>query len=131
MPFSNWGPEETWCTEGSSQLPSSDTYCGTAPFSEPETASMSNWINTLNDLRGAVDFHTYGPLILHPFQYSYDQAPEPYNGLVTSIGLEMEQAIRGVHGYPFESMQGCDLYTHSGVMSFFVFILSNTSLCRA
>ena len=69
-------------------MPNSDTYCGTAPFSEPESSSMRNNLLNIPNVRvrpfticlcciltcflqGGIDFHTYGPLILHPFQYSY------------------------------------------------------------
>ena len=62
--ISNWGPDATWCTSGSSTVPSSDTYCGTGPFSEPETAAMGEFIDTLPNLACAIDFHCYGPLIV-------------------------------------------------------------------
>ena len=51
---------------------------------------------------------------LHPFQYSYDSAPEPYKSLVETLGLNMQDAINEVHGSRFESIQGSDLYPHSG-----------------
>jgi predicted deacylase len=110
----NWPPAETWCTAGSSTSPSSDTYCGTGPASEPETAGMVSFIDTLPNLACAIDFHCYGPLVLYPFQYSYNAAPEPYNTLVTNLGRGMASAINAVHGSRFEAIQGSDLYPHSG-----------------
>lgn len=121
----NWGPANTWCTAGSSTLPASDTYCGTAPFSEPETRSMGNWIDSLNDLRAGVDFHCYGPLILRPFQYSYSSPPEPYNGEATRVGLEMEQVIRSVHNTAFDSIPGSELYPHSGGLIDYTYFTRN------
>ena len=110
----NW--DVFWCTSGSSTSPASDTYCGASPASEPETASMASYIDTLPNLMAAIDFHCYGPLILYPFQYSYDQPPQPYYGYVQDLAGAMETAIRAVNGYPFEAIQGSDLYPHSGGM---------------
>ena len=75
---------------------------------------MGAYIDTLPNLVCSIDLHTYGPLILYPFQYSLSPAPEPYNSLVTELGLRMEAAINAVHGENFEAIQGSDLYPHSG-----------------
>jgi len=110
----NWGPASTWCTSGSSTVPSSDTYCGTAPFSEYETTAISNAELQVANLTAVIAFHTYGPLLLRPWQYSYNRPPEPYNTLATSIGQRMEDAINAVHNARYESIQGSSLYPHSG-----------------
>jgi len=110
----NWGPANTWCTSGSSTVPSSDTYCGTAPFSEPETSATSNAELLVANMTAVIAFHTYGPLLLRPYQYTYNQPPEPYNSLATNLGQEMETAINAVHNARYESIQGSSLYPHSG-----------------
>ena len=115
----NWGPNSTWCTSGSSTLPSSDTYCGTAPFSEPETAATSKAETALGSrIAGLLAFHCYGPLLLRPYQFTYDKPPEPYNTEVTNLGAALQNAINAVHGAKYESIQGSSLYPHSGVSSF-------------
>ncbi len=61
---------------GSSSNPASNTYRGTAPFSEPETQLMKTFCETYNfDI--ALNCHTYGNLLLHPWGYvSYVLTPD-------------------------------------------------------
>jgi len=111
----NWGPQRTWCTSGSSRTPSSDTYCGTGPFSEPESKSVSDYINLRRgSMKGGIDFHTVGPLLLWPWQYTYDRLPTPDYNMFQSLGNHMVSAINNVWRQRYVSQQGCDLYTHSG-----------------
>lgn len=111
----NWGPNNTWGTAGSSNNPSSDTYCGTGPFSEPESLATSKAETALaGRIAGLLAFHCYGPLLLRPYQYTYNEPPEPYNTEVANLGADMEDAINAVHNARYESIQGSDLYPHSG-----------------
>lgn len=110
----NWGPNNTWCTSGSSTLPSSDTYCGTAPFSEPETTYYSKLVDTVQNLKAVIDMHTYGYLLLRPFQYSYNIPPDPYKTITEQLGSAMETSINAVNRANFESIRGVELYPHSG-----------------
>jgi len=54
-----------WGTTGTSTTQSSDTYCGTAPFSEPETQAM-RWLVQNNNFVTAFNAHTYAEDILFP-----------------------------------------------------------------
>jgi len=54
-----------WGTTGTSSTQSSDTYCGTAPFSEPETQAM-RWLVQNNNFITAFNAHTYAEDILFP-----------------------------------------------------------------
>ncbi len=60
----NWGYDNT----GSSPTPSSDTYRGTAAFSEPETQAMRNFCNT-RQFKTALNAHTYSNLLIYPWGY--------------------------------------------------------------
>jgi murein tripeptide amidase MpaA len=93
----NWGYE--WGGEGSSSRPRSETYRGEAPFSEPETYSLSRWITSLPLLRVTLDIHSYSQLILWPWGYT-SQLP-PHNQVFSRIGLEMQSLILGVHGMTY------------------------------
>ncbi len=53
---------------GSSNTPTSDTYRGTAGFSEPETQAMRNFCNT-HTFVTALNAHTYGNLLIYPWGY--------------------------------------------------------------
>jgi len=111
----NWGPQSSWCTSGSSRTPSSDTYCGTAPFSEPESKSVSDYINTKRGkMVAGIDFHTTGWLLLWPWQYTYDRVPPPDYAMFQSLGSHIVSSLNAVHNQGYVSQQGCDLYTHSG-----------------
>jgi len=64
----NYGPYEYWNAPngGSSTDPSSDTYRGTAPFSEPETAAIRDFLASKN-LKNALNYHTYSNLLIYPY----------------------------------------------------------------
>lgn len=54
-----------WGTTGTSSQTSNETYCGTAPFSEPETQAM-RWLVQNNRFSTAFNAHTYAEDILFP-----------------------------------------------------------------
>lgn len=60
----NWGYDNV----GSSPTSSSDTYRGTAAFSEPETQIVRNFCNT-HTFVTALNAHTYGNLLIYPWGY--------------------------------------------------------------
>ena len=69
-----WGYDNT----GSSNLTSSDTYRGTAGFSEPETQMVRDFCNA-HPFYFALNNHTYSNLLIYPFGYkanTYTPAPD-------------------------------------------------------
>jgi hypothetical protein len=58
----NWGFDNS----GSSPTPSSETYRGTGPFSEPETQVIRDFVNS-REFVVAMNYHTYSNLILYPW----------------------------------------------------------------
>lgn len=60
----NWGLS----TNGSSPLPSSGIYRGTAPFSEPETQIVRNFCEA-HEFAIALNYHAYGSLLVYPWGY--------------------------------------------------------------
>ena len=64
----NFGPYAYWNAPngGSSTVPSSDTYRGTAPFSEPETANLRDFLAT-RYFKNALNYHTYSNLLIYPY----------------------------------------------------------------
>ncbi|MCX7947442.1 MAG: M14 family zinc carboxypeptidase [candidate division WOR-3 bacterium] len=65
-----WG-----CCNGSSPNPSSETYRGPSPFSEPETQSYRNFFNQVKPVI-ANDIHTYSNLIIWPWGYTSTPTPD-------------------------------------------------------
>ncbi len=59
-----WGFDNT----GSSNNSSSDTYRGTAGFSEPETQVVRNFCNN-HKFRLTLNYHTYSDLLIYPWGY--------------------------------------------------------------
>ncbi len=66
----NYGPFYMWNAPngGSSTSPSSDTYRGTEPFSEPETRAVDAFMRSRN-IRTCFNYHTYSNLLIYPFGY--------------------------------------------------------------
>ncbi len=59
-----WGTTGTTTTDGNAE-----TYCGTAPFSEPETQAMK-WLIENHNFKLALNYHTYANLLLYPWGYT-------------------------------------------------------------
>lgn len=97
----NW--EVGW--GGVNSFPSgfSDGYRGTAPFSEPETRAIRDYLATVPELGGLIDYHSFSSLILLPWSY---QAPRPErNEALTNNGRLMQRAAANVYGQPFTANQ--------------------------
>jgi len=106
----NWG--DHWCQEGGSSDPNSDTYCGTGPFSEPETQSLRSIAQQYGPFAAAIDWHSYGQLILRP--YGWTNTPPSNNAKLTSVGNGLRDAIRTHSGYQYTSQAIWQLYLSAG-----------------
>lgn len=56
-----------WGQGGSSSYPGSDVYMGPAPFSEPETRAVRDYVEKHVNITTLLSFHTYSELILYPW----------------------------------------------------------------
>jgi hypothetical protein len=101
-----------WGGQGSSGLPADDTYRGPAPFSEPETQAVRDFVLAHPDISAAISFHTFGELILHPYGYTgVDLPPDmTLEDLYTFRALANQMAAS--NGYT--PLQSSDLYITSG-----------------
>jgi len=87
-----------WGGAGASTTPSRETYCGEAPFSEPETIAIRDLVLSKN-FTLAVDMHSYGDLVLWPWGYTvnhtlaYDDLSRIGSELAASNGYVSEQSI--------------------------------------
>lgn len=64
----NYGFEWGFDDNGSSPNPESQTYHGTAGFSEPETQAVSAFCNA-HEFQLALNYHTFGNLLIYPWGY--------------------------------------------------------------
>jgi len=114
----NWGYR--WgCCGGSSGSPSSSTYRGPSAFSAPETRAVRDFVASrvvggVQQLRVAIDFHTYSELVLWPYGYTYSNtatgmSTDQYNTFAT-----MGRAMAATNGYTPE--QASDLYIADGTL---------------
>ncbi len=89
-----------WVGTGSSANSNSDSYRGTAPFSEPENRMMKFMCET-NNFTIAVNAHSFGNYLIHPWGHNTDSLPPDSNifrrysaemvrenGYLTGTGLE-------------------------------------------
>jgi len=106
----NWN--DHWGGEGSSSNPNSDIYHGTAPFSEPETLSVSNFVTKNGPFIGAIDFHSYSQLILRPYGWSR-QLP-PNDAQAKLVGDTIRATILAVHNQAYTSQPSWALYPTTG-----------------
>lgn len=61
-----------WDDRGASKNPSSETYRGTSPFSEPETQAVKAFLEGKSNVKILLTYHTFSELILYPRARSYD-----------------------------------------------------------
>ncbi|WP_283137405.1 M14 family metallopeptidase [Rhizohabitans arisaemae] len=100
----NFGYDE----EGSSAIPSSETYRGPGPASEPETKAMDGLLRRIK-FRAQVNYHSYGALLLYPmgWQVNTATADDPIYQALT--GSDANPAVPG-----FDPDLGAELYTTNG-----------------
>jgi len=73
----NFGPYDYWNAPngGSSTSPSSDTYRGLTPFSEPETQTIRNFVTGKN-IKTSLSYHTYSNLLVYPYGALGHETPD-------------------------------------------------------
>ena len=103
--------------QSTSTSPSSDIYVGSYPFSAYEANVVKNFMQSIPNLRGHLDIHSYSALVLGPWGYTNSQTPD--HAEVVSLGNAMNNAISNTNGYPFTFGTGDangSLYLASGTM---------------
>ncbi len=93
----NWG--FGWGGEGASATPSSLTYRGPAPFSEPETQAFRDFMMARPNIVTHNDIHSYSQLILWP--WGYQAALSPDNATFALMGARMADLILAPYGTSF------------------------------
>jgi len=98
-----------WCTAGSSSYPGADTYCGTAPFSEPETQAVKKFVEASKNLKTLMSYHSFSNLILYP--WGGKDAPVE-NERDRKVFVKMAGEMAAVTGYTPELAS--ELYVATG-----------------
>jgi len=112
----NWN--DHWGGSGSSGIPTSDTYRGTAAFSEPESLVISDFItkhNQKGNILAGIDFHSYSQLVLRPYGWTSAKCPDETALKIIGDGISYEIARKS--GYKYTSQRSIDLYITTGTAS--------------
>ncbi|MFJ9211919.1 carboxypeptidase T [Streptomyces sp. L-9-10] len=107
-----WG-----CCGGSSGSPSSDTYRGAAAESAPEVKVVANFVRGrvvggTQQIKAAIDFHTYSELVLWPFGYTTADTTTGMTVDDRNAFAAIGQKMAASNGYTPE--QASDLYITDG-----------------
>lgn len=112
----NW--DYKWgCCGGSSGSPGSETYRGAAPGSAPETKVLQDFVNSrvingVQQIKTAVDIHSFSELVLWPYGYTEEDQPADMDPTDLQIFQTMGRAMAETNGYTPE--QASDLYITDG-----------------
>ena len=98
-----------WGTGGSSNDGSSDVFMGPAPFSEPETAAVRDFVSGHTNLKMLLTFHSFSELVLYPWGHTYDSIG---NAKDFAVFKKMADTMAGWNHYTPEQSSG--LYIASG-----------------
>ena len=94
----------------------SDNYPGTGPFSEPETQALRDMTLDLGSrLVSFIDYHSFSELILTPWAYKHQPAPEPDGSFFDALSTDMADAVFDTTGITYTPGPAADtLYRFSG-----------------
>ena len=100
----NFGTYNFWNSTngGSSTSPSSDTYRGTAPFSEPESQNYKTFFNSRN-FKVGLDYHTYGNYLIKPYAWC-DPIPSPHDYVFNEYGNDIVAENHFMFGTPYQTV---------------------------
>jgi carboxypeptidase T len=107
-----WG-----CCGGSSGSTSSDTYRGPSAFSAPETRAVRDFVNSrvvggVQQIKAALDFHTYSELVLWPFGHTTANTTTGMTADDNNTFATLGRQMAATNNYTPE--QSSDLYITDG-----------------
>jgi len=97
-----------WGGAGSSNFPGSETYRGTAAFSEPETAAVRDFVTAHTNINVLISMHTYSKLLLYPWGYTYERIEDQIDFLTHKY---LAQEMAKFNGYRAQSASALYLTT--------------------
>ena len=92
--------------KGSSGSPCSEQYRGEFPFSEPETINIKNFIEDRPDIKIAINYHSWGNLIITPFNYLKSNKSEEILQNEFPMHYKMYQDFKKEANYPINFLFG-------------------------
>lgn len=108
----NYGYQWGYDNVGSSPVPGSAVYRGSAPFSEPETEAVRRLFLS-RDFRAMVSFHSFSQLILYP--WGYVDLPTAKEAELSTLAQTMSALMAAVRGAVYvPGRASASLYTTNG-----------------
>lgn len=98
-----------WGGRGSSNITGSETYRGPFAFSEPESRALKQFLESRNNIKTFISYHSYGELILYP--WGNTQKPIEHSN-DRKLHETYAQELAKITGY--KSQQASKLYLASG-----------------
>ncbi len=96
-----WGHDNI----GSSSFPPDEIYRGPAPFSEPETQALRDFISA-REFVITIFYHSFSNLLLYPWDYDYLQTPD--EDIFAAIGDSVEAMNGYAHGHSWSLLYLCN-----------------------
>ena len=107
-PNRNWPEKWNYDLEGSSDDPSTETYHGSGPASEPEVAASRKLHQRLRP-RFMIDYHSFAQLILYPEGWQVETPSDDAPLMAALAGNDDKPAVAG-----FDPDVAAELYTTNG-----------------
>jgi hypothetical protein len=104
----NWPEKWNYDLEGASDDPSSDTFHGSAPSSEPEVKAIRGLIARIKP-KFLIDYHSFAQLILYPYGWQVETPSTDTPLMAALAGDDDNPAVRG-----FDPDVSAELYTTNG-----------------
>ena len=104
----NWPEKWNYDLEGASDDPSSETYHGTGPASEPEVKGIRGLIQRIRP-KFLIDYHSFAQLILYPFGWQVETPSDDTPLMAGLAGDDDNPAVKG-----FDPDVSAELYTTNG-----------------
>ncbi|WP_327254676.1 M14 family metallopeptidase [Streptomyces sp. NBC_01244] len=107
------------CCGGSSSSKSSETYRGPAAESAPEVKAVSDFVRSRvvggkQQIKAAIDFHTYSELVLWPYGWTYNDTAPGLTADDLAVFKKIGTSMAASNGYTPE--QSSDLYITDGTI---------------
>jgi len=97
-PNRNWSFH--WGEAGTSTNPCSESFCGSRAFSEVEVRMVSQYLGTIPNLKGYIDFHSYSELWMSPWGYT-TSLPKDFTKQ-NDLSRRCVVAIKAVNGITYD-----------------------------
>jgi carboxypeptidase T len=104
-----------------------ELYRGPQAASEPEIKAMQSLISDPNrHFRAELDYHNFAQLILYPWGYQHDAAPDA--ALQAQLAQQVSNEIKKVNGRLYQPEPSIDLYQVSGSSTDYAYAVSHIAV---